>query len=1306
MPTIGLLGSLVLAAVAAGDAPEAVGQRPYEMVWARRDKDDHPPLVDFEDLAGWHVEPTDAVATFSGSREQQIWDKYVGKLTYRADGPHPRVRLRPAQPVPVSGPVDALSLWVYGNNWAWVSDPSTPQVDLTVLLTDAHGQEFPVHLDRVNWKEWHLLHRRLTQEQAGRVKAGAVVTGLEISGGRNTKDRVLYFDNLAAFTETLGPLTFEPRPKRPVMPFQGQSPGTNAGPGFLPFPNRPQTILPDNAVEKFTTSVKTQGDAFLFTYAGPDGTLEYRIEPKTGTWADITAEWTDTAGKPRGRPFRPCSGGGVWLATPGGPTAPTRSRPLGTRLGGDAVVSRWELGTADVKAEVTYTYRLWNKSLVIDAVSPGGHVAEVRFGQAVGLIDPRVVTNPFYPLAEGHPAVAVSGPVDAPLFAAGNADWYLSNGSILWAHPGIGGSMATYNGGTRYVPKTDGTRNDVFERFFLTVTPKYEETLPTVANPVSPWKQVTGTHLWRAHGASDRARDAAFWTNIHRWGMTEVVITDHETGWRDEGESFTFRTRTAPGKGGDQGQFDYARLMQDKLGFVYGPYNNYTDFAPVNEFWSTDMVSRTSDNQLQRAWARCYAPKPARAVEYCARLAPEIQKKFHFSTAYCDVHTAVAPWDRVDYDTRVPGAGTFGAVFYSFGEIMLLQKKAWNGPVYSEGNNHAFYCGLTDGNYGQDQRYRPAVNPWLVDFDLRKLHDLCCNFGMGSPDMFYAGRYPAQDTQESREATVDRFLAATVAFGHPGFLVVEGGMKHTLRSYYMLQQLHSRYCLAKAAEICYADADGRLLDTTAAVASGVYKRSQVVTRYSDGTVTVANGHPTERLTTNAFGRSIDLPPNGYAGWTAAGDIDVKCSDRAGHRFDEAVTPAYLYVDGRGRFARGAKAAGNGIGICRLLRDGQREVLLHDGAECGFAISAAQVVALDKDGKEIGPAKWKRARGLTYVGPVVGAFSYRMTMAAPGDGNGSADLKCERDEVVPGERVEVRGQAAHDVTIPADAKPGQRIWIEREGRLIDFTVVPLAEVKPALSGNTLMLELTSHAPRAGSFQVQLADSRRTLPLTPGQAGTVTFDLGTPTKESAETVSIDLRADTLAHRHDIKLRSVREVVPVTALVEPFHPGFRTRTGKEQAEPGNSGAIVIRRPVSCGGVTHESLFMHPPYVGGVGESLARFEPVAIPAGIPVAFRALVGKEDGSDPGDGILFRVAVREPEGQRTVVAETTVKSHAWIPFEADLTRWAGRTVTLELVTDAGKNDDSTGDWGCWASTRVESLAPVLHRRMEAPTLVNP
>ena len=67
--------------------------------------------------------------------------------------------------------------------------------------------------------------------------------------------------------------------------------------------------------------------------------------------------------------------------------------------------------------------------------------------------------------------MAVSGTADAPLFLTGNADWYLSNASILWAANAVEADGVTYNGGTRYVPRTDGKRNDCFERFFLTLSP-------------------------------------------------------------------------------------------------------------------------------------------------------------------------------------------------------------------------------------------------------------------------------------------------------------------------------------------------------------------------------------------------------------------------------------------------------------------------------------------------------------------------------------------------------------------------------------------------------------------------------------------------------------------------------------------------------------------------------------------------------------------------------------------------------------------------------------------------------------------
>ena len=1045
MKTFLLALAIAFAIPASGQEPGSVGRRPYELEWAHRTRDDHRPLVDFEELTGWHTTCENAQARLARTREQQIWDRFVAKVTYRGTGRFPVVRIKPPRPIRIAQPFDAVSLWIYGNNWGWAPDLKTPPVAIQAFFADAKGKEFRVNLGQVDWKEWSLLYRRLEPEQIASVHDGASFLGVGITNGRNTEDRVLYLDNLAVFTEQFKPLTFEPRPRRGIPTPPGHIAGTNTGPGTLPFPTREQTILPDNLTHDFRTSVRADGKGFLFSYDGRDGTLVYRLEPRSGTWSDLTARWIAPPGAAmsaaQSGEIHPCAEGGVWLATGQGVQPPTKAEHLGSRIEGETVESRWRLSVEQTAAVVTFVYRIWNKSLVIDTCSAGGQIAEVRFGRALGLSSPRLVTNPFYPAHGGRPAVAVSGTATAPMFLTGNADWSLTNCSVLWAANAVHEDGVTYNGGARYVPRTDGKRNACFERFFLTLSPRYEEVLPTIPNPVSPWKQVTGTHLWRTHPASIREQDGRFWSDCHRWGMTQVVVTDHETGWRDEGESFTFRTRTAPGKGGDAGQYEYARLLQDKLGFVYGPYNNYTDFAPVNEFWTTDLISRTPENQLQHAWMRCYAPKPARAVEYSARLAPQIQAKFHFSTAYCDVHTAVAPWDRVDYDARVPGAGTMSAVFYAFGEIMLLQKQAWNGPVYSEGNHHAFYCGLTDGNYGQDQAYRPAENPWLVDFDLRKMHDLCCNFGMGSPDMFYAGKSPRRDTPEEQEAWLDRFLAATVAFGHPGFLVFEGGTRNALRSYYMLQQLHSRYCLASALEVRYADAGGRLLDTSAAVASGAFARSQVVTRYSDGTITVVNGHATEQMRVRVYDRDLDLPPNGYCGWTADGLIDVKSQEFGGHRADYAATPAYLYIDGRHHFVRTARAAGNGIGICRILHEGY-EILLHDGADCGFAISAGSARALAADSRDLGPTQVRKARGLTYVVPVKGAFSYLLTQnqKSPHDPATShlVELQCDRETVRPGETVTVRGKDVHSLVIPAQSRDGERLWFEFEGGWIDFT----------------------------------------------------------------------------------------------------------------------------------------------------------------------------------------------------------------------------------------------------------------------------
>lgn len=1294
---------LIALAVGVCGAQETVGVRPYEMDWAERYEDDHRQLVDFEDLSGWTVETKDAVATLERSRGEQLFGKYVGKLTYRGAGNQPQIDLIPPEPLQVDA-FDAVTMWINGNNWAFAPDPKTPSVPVWVMFEDGAGAPFGVLIESVRWKDWFLCHERLTPEQIARVHDGARFVGIRIGGARNKSDRVIYLDSLCVFTEELPDLAFEPRPKRGVAMFPGQGTGTNSGPGTLPFPNREQTILPELADDEYEIKTAKTGDGYEFAYAGQNSRQAFVYRPKTGTLSDIVLTHSETGA------IRPCVDGGVYLFTENGPKPPDRVEHLGTETGTDSgytdprhaegfhrVTSRWRLHRGGRSAEVAYTFRLWGKSLVVDVIVPGGEIAEVRYGHAEGLVDPKLVALPFYTAARrgSRPAVVVSATENGPLFLMGNTDWYRSNASLPFAINEIKEGRATYNGGTRYVPLTDGVRNGVYERLFITASNRFEEVLPTIANPVSPWKHITGTHIWRAHGASNREADKAHWRECHRYGMTEVVVTDHETGWRDGGESFTFRTRTAPGKGGDESQYEYARVMQDELGFVYGPYNNYTDFAPVNEYWSSDLIQRSSANQLDTAWPRCYAPKPSRAVEYCARLAPIIEGKFHFSTAYCDVHTAVGPWDRVDYDPRVPGAGTFAATFYSYGEIMLHQKKVLDGPVYSEGNYHALYCGLADGNYGQDYEYEPSVNPWLVDFDLRKMHDLCCNFGMGNTGMFFGRDKSLGSTPQEVDDAIDRFLAATIAFGHPGFLTYDGGgLRTALRSYYMLQQLGSEYCPSSVEDIRYANADGELLETSDALASGAYRRSQVASRYSNGCVTVANGSPKDRMRVNAFGRAIDLPPNGYAGWTDDGSVEVYSGDRTGSRSDYCASPAYIFVDGRGTFSRHEKAAGDGIAICRSLDAGGHEVIPFQGAKGGFAIGNATAVALGRDRAELGEAEVRVARGLTYVMPVDGAFSYVTTPAdAP-----TVELTSDRADVVAGETVIVTGKRKHRVRVPRDAQPGHRLWYRFEGAWIDFAVMPVADAQLAIDGTELVVSLRSHLEGRRDATVALDDRRVDAVLDAETVTEARIDLGPPEREDLEVISVEITSGQARQTVRRAMLTSHAFNRYAVIASGFQMGVGLRGKEESPDAGDTRAYISAGRPSCGDEAKDGWMGHPPYFGAVGYSYALYDPVTVPDAECV-FRAAVGKQDGSDPGDGMLYKVRVLDADGTETSIGSQLVAKHHWLTLEGDLTPWRGEEVRIKMIVDVGDDDNSAGDWACWADMRIETPTSPLTRTLD-------
>ncbi len=76
-----------------------------------------------------------------------------------------------------------------------------------------------------------------------------------------------------------------------------------------------------------------------------------------------------------------------------------------------------------------------------------------------------------------------------------------------------------------------------------------------------------------------------------------------------------------------------------------------------------------------------------------------------------------------------------------------------------------------------------------------------------------------------------------------------------------------------------------------------------------------------------------------------------------------------------------------------------------------------------------------------------------------------------------------------------------------------------------------------------------------------------------------------------------------------------------------------------------------------------------------------------------DGATFRVWVTPPGGTRQLVAELPLDrataQRGWLPGWADLTPWAGQTVTLVLESHPGPANDLNDDWYGWGNLALTS-----------------
>jgi len=441
----------------------------------------------------------------------------------------------------------------------------------------------------------------------------------------------------------------------------------------------------------------------------------------------------------------------------------------------------------------------------------------------------------------------------------------------------------------------------------------------------------------------------------------------HEVTWRDEGDCNTEKLHAAPQKGGDA-MLEWYIKAQNALGWLQGVYTNYTDFCTLNTNWNPDFVQRISDGEWRRAYPRNYALKPAKAVEFDQYYATRIKEKYGVKMSYTDVHTALAPWYYCDYDARVPGAGTFAATFYAYGQLLLNDQKVY-GPTESEGTYAWLYAGLASGNYGWVYtEVNLLTAPLDVSFMLRKIHPLECDYGMGAAG-YYLSRIDKHWAESpERRQYVDLFLATTIAYGNMGWLVTARAISPSdpfaveamTRSYYMMQQLQQQYAFCPPRLIEYADQSGKWYNPSQALSTGAIADSRLHVVYKNGTEVYVNrsAHGTWTVK-DQTGKSIVLPVSGWLVLNAANHFYEMSALVNNQRMDYVDAPRYEYLDGRGQWTEHGNLAAAGSVALRHTSYGLLELIdIYGNDRIAFrAPTAPALMAYDAEGKSLGKVEF-------------------------------------------------------------------------------------------------------------------------------------------------------------------------------------------------------------------------------------------------------------------------------------------------------------------------------------------------------------
>ncbi len=650
--------------------------------------------------------------------------------------------------------------------------------------------------------------------------------------------------------------------------------------------------------EEVETSIRKEGISYIFESRSVSAVLNFVYTPIDGTFADIELEINGTP------PIKPAEEGGL-LVDMGGRIHPSNSEEVERHFISceqleNCVEARWQWVVDEEMANFLYRFRILGKSLVVEVEGGNGKAAGLSLGRVTNAPSTKLITVPYFNLGDTYPRLMrTSG-----LFISSFIDWqYTHSTSLHSVDEAAAVRESRLNGGCTYEKNSNGQRVSLQERWLLTASNDFAEAFPNVQMASQPH-------------SSDRSLSDKAWFNIphieaseesyveiyenlltlKQFGIDDLIVNHPSDTWHDGDSSGTFTLEAAPLKGGDDALSEYIDALKD-LKYSTSLQTSFRDISADSSDWSPSVGAQTADGQPVVTGTGTYLFKPSLALQRAEGHSAAVVEKYKPDALYLDAHAARPPWDFTDCDGQLSGSTTLSHSLQT--QRDLLRLLAAQNPLIGQGGSHWLYAGILQGHLASMPGKNPSQLPPVVDFDLRKMHPLQSDAGVGSIDHFFGQTVPATE-KHGRSAFLSRYIAATAAFGHAALLPDpnEWGISSALKSYFMLRMLQSQYLRVAVSSILY-HSNGKFSSLEDAMHNDAYEQGQIKVEYANGTLIYANLGP-ESWQIEENGQDYALPSGSFWGRAEQGNVLAYSAEDAIGRIDLSSCDEYVLIDAHGQ----------------------------------------------------------------------------------------------------------------------------------------------------------------------------------------------------------------------------------------------------------------------------------------------------------------------------------------------------------------------------------------------------------------------